>query len=67
MISIVVNGKPRELARPLTVLAFLQENGINPQAVAVELSGEILRREQFGETLVGEGAKVEIVRMIGGG
>ncbi|MBI3966341.1 MAG: sulfur carrier protein ThiS [Chloroflexi bacterium] len=67
MISVIVNGKPRELGEPQTVLAFLQANGINPHVVAVELSGEILRREEFGDHLVQDGAKLEIVRMIGGG
>lgn len=64
---LVVNGKPREVTEPLTVAGLLGQLGVHPQAVAVELNGEVLRRETFEQYALREGDRVEIVRMIGGG
>ena len=56
-------------ARPIaaSLLAFLQQIGVDPRIVAVEHNGDIVKRDRFGETLMGEGDKLEIVRMVGGG
>lgn len=64
---LVVNGKERELPEPLTVAGLLAHFAVHPQAVAVELNGEVLRRESFATQALRDGDRVEIVRMIGGG
>jgi sulfur carrier protein len=66
-VRLVVNGKPRDVPAPLTVAGLLQHFDVHPQAVAVELNGEVLRRERFAEQELREGDRIEIVRMIGGG
>ena len=67
MIELTVNGKGRTIERPLTLAAYLEQLGINPQIVAVEHNGEIVRRERYAETKLGPGDVLEIVRMVGGG
>jgi thiamine biosynthesis protein ThiS len=67
MIELTVNGKSRRLERATTLLAFLEESGINPQIVAVEHNGAIVKRERYAETALAEGDRLEIVRMVGGG
>lgn len=67
MIRLTINGKQRELAAPTPLLAFLEQHRINPQVIAVEYNGEILKRERFGEITLQEGDRVEIVHMVGGG
>ena len=67
MIELVVNGKPRTVERPLSLLEYLEELGVNPAIVAVEHNGEIIRRERYGETSLRDGDVLEIVRMVGGG
>ena len=67
MIWIQVNGRKLELETELTVLAYLERIGANPKAVAVELNGEILQRDQYPTTALREGALMEVVRMVGGG
>jgi sulfur carrier protein len=67
MIELTVNGKPRTIERPLTLSEYLEQLGINPQVVAVEHNGEIVRRERYGATKLGSGDVLEIVRMVGGG
>jgi thiamine biosynthesis protein ThiS len=67
MIRVIVNGKPRELPGPMTVAEFLAQHNINPATVAVELRGDIVRREHYATTVIQDGDRLEIVRMIGGG
>jgi thiamine biosynthesis protein ThiS len=67
MIQLTVNGKPRELQPPGTILGLLEQLGINPQIVAVEHNGDIVKRDRYGETPVADGDQLEIVRMVGGG
>jgi sulfur carrier protein len=62
-----VNGKPRELPGQPTVGDYIRHLGVNPLAVAVELNGQIVKREQFDVTAIPEDARLEVVRMMGGG
>jgi thiamine biosynthesis protein ThiS len=67
MISLQVNGKRVELERPTRLLAYLDQLGVNPRAVAVEHNGAIIERSAFASMTLQEGDTVEIVRMVGGG
>ncbi len=67
MITIMVNGKPREMDGPLSVAAFLDALDINPRQVAVALNGEVVPRGEWRRTTIGEGDVVEVVRAVGGG
>ena len=67
MIELTINGRRVELAGKTPLLRYLEQIGIEPRAVAVELNGEILDRARFPETALGPGDQVEIVRMVGGG
>ena len=67
MIQLRVNGKEVELDGPTALLAYLARLEVNPRAVAVELNGAILQRDDFAHTVLGAGDVVEIVRMVGGG
>lgn len=67
MIHLTVNGKPRDVEQPASLLALLEQIGVDPRIVAVEHNGEIVKRTRFGETPISEGDQLEIVRMVGGG
>ncbi|MCC7105861.1 MAG: sulfur carrier protein ThiS [Chloroflexi bacterium] len=67
MLDLIVNGKPRSAEDGLTVLGYLGALGINPQIVAVELNGDIVRREELDAYQLKNGDQLEIVRMVGGG
>ena len=47
MIELTVNGKPRSLDGPLSLSAYLEQLGINPQIIAVEHNGGAAVIEQF--------------------
>jgi sulfur carrier protein len=67
VIRIVLNGEPHELSAPMSVEALLTSLGIDRRVVAVELDRLVVRRERYGETVINEGAEVEIVAFVGGG
>src|SRR5579884_58026 len=67
LMRLTVNGKPREASDSITLLGYLESLGINPQIVAVELNGEIVKRPRYGEVVLHDGDVLEIVRMVGGG
>ena len=66
-LEIVLNGEPRRIPSPITVLELIEFLGIDPQRVAVELDRVIVRRAQWGSAQVGPVAQVEIVQFVGGG
>ncbi len=68
MITLMVNGAPRELARSSTIAALLGTLGIDPRLVVVEHNRSILRdREAYGAVDLSEGDTLEIVHFVGGG
>jgi thiamine biosynthesis protein ThiS len=64
---ITLNGEPRDFPAPLPVLGLLAELGIDPRTVAVEHNRVVVKRERYAETVVQDGAEVEIVAFVGGG
>ena len=64
---ITVNGKKKDLEKPMTVTEYLNENSYVPATVAIELNEEILERELYGKTILKEGDIMEIVQFMGGG
>jgi sulfur carrier protein len=64
---ILLNGEVRELPAPLTVQALLADLDIDPRIVAVELNRVVVKRVRYADTLIDDGAEVEIVAFVGGG
>lgn len=67
MMTITLNGKPRQIEGPSTVTDFLRALDINPEQVAVALNGEVVPRDRWSTVSVREGDSVEVVRAVGGG
>ena len=61
------SGKEIHLEAPVTVRAFLLEQGYQSERVAVERNGQIVRRADFDKELLREEDTVEIVHFVGGG
>jgi thiamine biosynthesis protein ThiS len=66
-IEIVVNGEKRTIPGEASVLDVLRVLGIQPERVAVEKDGLIVRKANWAATLVQGGATLEIVQFVGGG
>ena len=69
MPHIHVNGQPREVPDGLTVRALLAHVGRDPEqtGVAVALGARVVRRAEWDDTPVEDGASVEIVTAAQGG
>jgi sulfur carrier protein len=62
-----VNGRPRELAEPATLLALVRDMGLEGKRIAVEVNGEVVPRSRWADALLRDGDRVEIVGAVGGG
>jgi sulfur carrier protein len=65
--EIVVNGEARRAPSGQTVLSLLEELRLEPDRVAVELDRRIVKRSEWASLELAQGAKLEIVRFVGGG
>ena len=62
-----VNDKEIEVGEGSTVVDLLAQLGLGEQRVAVELNLEIVPRARHAETRLGDGDRLEIVTLVGGG
>lgn len=64
--EIIVNGEPRS-TRTLSVRQLLENLGIDPRRVAVELNSAILPKSDYENSTLNDGDRIEIVHFVGGG
>lgn len=67
MIRVQLNGDIRDLEPGTTVKALLDQLGLDPRIVAVELNRSVVKRDRYPATPIPDGAEVEIVSFVGGG
>jgi sulfur carrier protein len=68
IITLMVNGAPRELERDSTVAGLLGTLRIDPRLVVVEHNRSILRdRDAYASLPLSDGDVIEIVHFVGGG
>ncbi len=68
MITLMVNGAPRELEPGSTVAGLLNSLRIDPRLVVVEHNRTILRdRDAYDSLDLNQGDVIEIVHFVGGG
>ncbi|MBQ7871424.1 MAG: sulfur carrier protein ThiS [Oscillospiraceae bacterium] len=61
-----VNGTALDLAGK-TLADYLAAAGYVPGRIAVERNGDIVFRSRYGETVLQDGDRLEIVSFVGGG
>jgi thiazole synthase len=67
MIDILLNGEPKPLAKALTVQELIEQQGLDPRKIAVEVNCEVVPKAQHPERRLQAGDAVEIVTLVGGG
>ena len=67
MITLTVNGKPREASGPVSIERYLLDIGVTQKAIAVAHNGEVIPRTELGGITLEDGDQLEIVRAVGGG
>jgi len=63
---LMINGSEREISAA-TVAEVVEQLGLKPDRVAVELNRAIAPRAAWATTPVREGDRLEIVQFVGGG
>lgn len=62
-----LNGDERDIADVSSVADLVHVLGLDARKVAVERNLEIVPRSTYGETVLSDGDRIEIVTFIGGG
>ena len=67
MITVSINGEPRQFPQALSIAALIEEMGLTGKRIALERNGEIAPRSSFATQQLADGDKLEIVVAVGGG
>ena len=67
LMTITLNGDPREIPGPLSVSALLEQLDIDSRRVAVELNLTVVKKAAYDSAVIKDGDEVEIVNFVGGG
>lgn len=67
MITLTVNGDPRQFSAPLNCAELLARLELAGRRVALERNGEIVPRSRYVDQTLNDGDRVEIVVAVGGG
>ncbi len=64
-----INGIEKQFpdGLPKTLIELLKQLDINQATVVAEINGKIVAREDFSQTRVSPGQRIELVRFVGGG
>ena len=65
-LQIDLNGQQRSVTAGSTLHTLLQDMGLTPEKVAVEVNKRLVRAEDYGRELA-DGDRVEVVTFVGGG
>jgi thiamine biosynthesis protein ThiS len=65
--KLVINGDDQLVDGPITLGALIEQLGMKSDRVAVELNLDIVPRQQWMETQLADGDRLEIVHFVGGG
>ena len=67
MITISINGSPRQLPDTTSVAALIEEMGLTGKRIALERNGGIVPRSAFATQQLADGDRLEVVVAVGGG
>ncbi len=65
--KLTINGDDREFSSISTIASLLNQLGMKPDRVAVELNRDLIPRDRWAATELSDGDKLEIVHFVGGG
>jgi len=64
---IIVNGKEEILEGDLTITGLIALKELNPDAVIVEHNSSLVKKESWGNMVIKDNDRLEILRFVGGG
>ena len=66
-LTLTLNGEVRRVRGTPTLAELLDELGLDPRVVVVELNRRIVRRPELPRIRLSDGDAVELVHFVGGG
>jgi sulfur carrier protein len=66
-LTVLVNGETRSVPAGSSLAEVVESLGLVPGRLACEVNGAVVPRARYPVTLLKEGDRLEVVRMIGGG
>lgn len=66
-ILVTVNGSERSVAAGSTLVDLIRSLDMNPELIVVEHNFEILDRKTYGDVVLSQDDRVELVHFVGGG
>jgi thiamine biosynthesis protein ThiS len=67
LITVSINGEPRQFPQALNIAQLIEEMGLTGKRIALERNGEIVPRSTFAAQQIADGDRMEIVVAVGGG
>lgn len=65
--TLTINGEDRDFTGVTTLSDLISQLGMKADRVAVELNRNLVRRDEWPDTKLSNGDKLEIVHFVGGG
>ncbi len=65
--QVTINGQQREVLDGMTLVQMVDSLGLIGMPMVAEVNGEIVPREAWGTFVLPSGARIELVRFVGGG
>lgn len=65
--EVVINGKPEQAENGSTIGSILEKRNIRKEMVAVEVNGEVVKRDDYDSHALKDGDKVEFLYYMSGG
>ena len=65
--KVIINGENRDIDENITVLNLLKELGIEEKTMAAAINMEVVKKENWENTKISEGDKIEFLHIVGGG
>lgn len=64
---ITLNGQKTDIKQNITLTELLEEKKFRIALVAVEYNGQILKKDEYENTVLRDGDVIEVVSFMGGG
>lgn len=65
--KIICNGEGKEIRANMVLKDFMLELGLNPDTVVAECDGRIVGKDEYETLTLSDGARLELIRFVGGG
>lgn len=65
--QITLNGELRDVDHDATIVSLMISLGLKPELTAVQRNDEIIDKKDHADTILLDGDRIELIRIVGGG